>query len=241
VFIIKKKKKEKHESLLNTCKRFLSFSVSILAETLGDRNKFWKKGCSKRNCKMFSAHLWMHAFGWTDMDRSFRSLLRRIGCEIDQWLWFPFAPWRGMLLLQWFLSSFGLIAFSLTISRPLMFASVLCLCVPLIKFRDFSPGNLFLWPSSVWWPTSFCVFQELPQVLLCRVQFLKDVLLLPALANGDEKTVSGLACLMSEIGQAVSSQYCTPDHIFMVDLLSSFFSCHFICTAQANRLCTETF
>lgn len=47
--------------------------------------------------------------------------------------------------------------------------------------------------------------EELPQVLLCRVQFLKDVLLLPALANGDEKTVSGLACLMSEIGQAAPS------------------------------------
>ncbi|XP_048502121.1 transportin MOS14 isoform X3 [Beta vulgaris subsp. vulgaris] len=47
--------------------------------------------------------------------------------------------------------------------------------------------------------------EELPQVLLCRVQFLKDVLLLPALGNGDEKTVSGIACLMSEIGQAAPS------------------------------------
>ncbi|KAL2939584.1 Transportin MOS14 [Bienertia sinuspersici] len=41
--------------------------------------------------------------------------------------------------------------------------------------------------------------EELPQVLLCRVQLLKDVLLLPALGNGDEKIVSGIACLMSEI------------------------------------------
>lgn len=47
--------------------------------------------------------------------------------------------------------------------------------------------------------------EELPQVLLSRVQFLKDVLLLPALGNGDEKIVSGIACLMSEIGQAAPS------------------------------------
>ncbi|GMH25651.1 hypothetical protein Nepgr_027494 [Nepenthes gracilis] len=47
--------------------------------------------------------------------------------------------------------------------------------------------------------------EELPQVLLCRVQFLKDVLLLPALTSGDEKVVNGLACLMSEIGQAAPS------------------------------------
>ncbi|XP_020533475.2 transportin MOS14 isoform X2 [Jatropha curcas] len=45
----------------------------------------------------------------------------------------------------------------------------------------------------------------LPQVLLCRVHFLKEVLLLPALNNGDEKIISGLACLMSEIGQAAPS------------------------------------
>ncbi|RVX06939.1 hypothetical protein CK203_014952 [Vitis vinifera] len=45
----------------------------------------------------------------------------------------------------------------------------------------------------------------LPQVLLCRIQFLKEVLLLPALNNGDEKVISGLACLMSEIGQAAPS------------------------------------
>ncbi|KAF6134047.1 hypothetical protein GIB67_038338 [Kingdonia uniflora] len=44
--------------------------------------------------------------------------------------------------------------------------------------------------------------EGLPQVLLYRVQFLKEVLLLPALASGDEKLIGGLACLMSEIGQA---------------------------------------
>uniref|UniRef100_A0A803MML9 Exportin-1/Importin-beta-like domain-containing protein n=1 Tax=Chenopodium quinoa TaxID=63459 RepID=A0A803MML9_CHEQI len=47
--------------------------------------------------------------------------------------------------------------------------------------------------------------EDLPQVLLCRVQFLKDALLRPALGNGDEKIISGIACLMSEIGQAAPS------------------------------------
>ncbi|XAR58342.1 hypothetical protein NMG60_11026804 [Bertholletia excelsa] len=47
--------------------------------------------------------------------------------------------------------------------------------------------------------------EGLPQVLLCKVVFLKEVLLLPALANGDEKVIGGLACLMSEIGQAAPS------------------------------------
>ncbi|XP_059669896.1 transportin MOS14 isoform X3 [Cornus florida] len=47
--------------------------------------------------------------------------------------------------------------------------------------------------------------EGLPQVLLCRIGFLKEVLLLPALTNGDEKVIGGLACLMSEIGQAAPS------------------------------------
>ncbi|XP_068335020.1 uncharacterized protein [Pyrus communis] len=47
--------------------------------------------------------------------------------------------------------------------------------------------------------------EGLPHVLLCRVHFLKEVLLLPALSNGDEKVVGGLACLLSEIGQAAPS------------------------------------
>ncbi|KAL6994562.1 hypothetical protein U1Q18_012664, partial [Sarracenia purpurea var. burkii] len=46
--------------------------------------------------------------------------------------------------------------------------------------------------------------EGLPQILLCRIGFLK-VLLLPALTNGDEKVIGGLACLMSEIGQAAPS------------------------------------
>ncbi|XP_043724641.1 importin-13 isoform X3 [Telopea speciosissima] len=44
--------------------------------------------------------------------------------------------------------------------------------------------------------------EGLPQVLLYRVPFLKELLLLPALTSGDEKVIGGLACLMSEIGQA---------------------------------------
>ncbi|WOL00603.1 transportin MOS14 [Canna indica] len=42
----------------------------------------------------------------------------------------------------------------------------------------------------------------LPQVLLIKIQYLKEILLGPALVNKDEKIVGGLACLMSEIGQA---------------------------------------
>ncbi|GMJ01364.1 hypothetical protein like AT1G12930 [Hibiscus trionum] len=47
--------------------------------------------------------------------------------------------------------------------------------------------------------------EGLPQVLLCRVPFLKEMLLLPALTGGDLKVIAGLACLMSEIGQAAPS------------------------------------
>ncbi|KAG6660061.1 transportin MOS14 [Carya illinoinensis] len=47
--------------------------------------------------------------------------------------------------------------------------------------------------------------EGLPQALLCRVHFLKEVLLLPALSKGDEKVIGGLACLLSEIGQAAPS------------------------------------
>ncbi|XVE77480.1 hypothetical protein DITRI_Ditri13aG0066100 [Diplodiscus trichospermus] len=47
--------------------------------------------------------------------------------------------------------------------------------------------------------------EGLPQVLLRRVPFLKDMLLLPALTGGEEKVIAGLACLMSEIGQAAPS------------------------------------
>ncbi|XP_076939623.1 transportin MOS14-like [Bidens hawaiensis] len=46
--------------------------------------------------------------------------------------------------------------------------------------------------------------EGLPQVLICKVGFLKEVLL-RAFSVGDEKVISGIACLMSEIGQAAPS------------------------------------
>lgn len=46
--------------------------------------------------------------------------------------------------------------------------------------------------------------EGLPQVLILKVGFLKDVLI-RAFNSGDEKVISGLACLMSEIGQAAPS------------------------------------
>ncbi|PIA33633.1 hypothetical protein AQUCO_04100212v1 [Aquilegia coerulea] len=45
-------------------------------------------------------------------------------------------------------------------------------------------------------------YEGLPQVLLYRVQFLKELLLLPALSRGDEIVIGGVASLLSEIGQA---------------------------------------
>ncbi|XP_010929551.1 uncharacterized protein [Elaeis guineensis] len=45
-------------------------------------------------------------------------------------------------------------------------------------------------------------YEGLPQVLLFRIQYLKEILLLPALLNRDEKVIGGLAGLLSEIGQA---------------------------------------
>ncbi|KAK9052298.1 hypothetical protein SSX86_028927 [Deinandra increscens subsp. villosa] len=46
--------------------------------------------------------------------------------------------------------------------------------------------------------------EGLPQVLICKVGFLKEFLL-RAFNGGDEKVISGIACLMSEIGQAAPS------------------------------------
>ncbi|KAJ4729616.1 Transportin like [Melia azedarach] len=86
-------------------------------------------------------------------------------------------------------------------------------------FSEISQGSLSAHPllnyvfNSLQVPSSFDVAIEvlielvsqhegLPRVLLCRVPFLKELLLLPALTDGDEKVIGGLACLMSEIGQA---------------------------------------
>ncbi|KAL6508123.1 hypothetical protein OROHE_021665 [Orobanche hederae] len=44
--------------------------------------------------------------------------------------------------------------------------------------------------------------EGLPNVLLCRIGFLKEALLFPAIKSGNGKVIAGLACLMSEIGQA---------------------------------------
>lgn len=50
--------------------------------------------------------------------------------------------------------------------------------------------------AAIWW-------QELPQAFLSKTPYIREVLLLPALANRNEKIIAGLACLMCEVGQAV--------------------------------------
>ncbi|CAL0322772.1 unnamed protein product [Lupinus luteus] len=89
-------------------------------------------------------------------------------------------------------------------------------------FSEISQGTLPAHPllnfvfNSLQVPLSFDVAIEVlvelvskhegvPQVLLCRVHYLKEVLLLPALTRGDMKVIGGLACLLSEIGQAAPS------------------------------------
>jgi transportin-3 len=68
-----------------------------------------------------------------------------------------------------------------------------------------------------------CRHEGLPQVLLCRVGFIKEALLLPALHNGDEKVIGGIACLLSEIGQAGPNLivHASPDALLLVDALLS--------------------
>lgn len=44
--------------------------------------------------------------------------------------------------------------------------------------------------------------QDLPQAFLSKMPYIREALLLPALANRSEKTIAGLVCLMSEVGQA---------------------------------------
>lgn len=48
--------------------------------------------------------------------------------------------------------------------------------------------------------------QGLPLVLLPRMLNVKDGLLLPALAAGEENVISGVATLMAELGQAVQNR-----------------------------------
>lgn len=63
----------------------------------------------------------------------------------------------------------------------------------------------------------------IPQVLLCKVGFLRDVLLLPALNSGDETVISGLACFLSEIGHAAPSLIteASPEAFVLTDALLS--------------------
>ncbi|KAK7396024.1 hypothetical protein VNO78_16713 [Psophocarpus tetragonolobus] len=89
-------------------------------------------------------------------------------------------------------------------------------------FSEISPGTLPAHPllnfvfNSLQAPLSFDLAIEVlvelvtkhegvPQILLCRVHYLKEVLLFPALTRGDMKVIGGLACLLSEIGQAAPS------------------------------------
>nr|XP_043606998.1 transportin MOS14 isoform X2 [Erigeron canadensis] len=88
-------------------------------------------------------------------------------------------------------------------------------------FSEILPISLLAHPllnfvfSSLQVPSSFDLATEvlielvgrhegLPQVLICKVGFIKDVLR-QAFNGRDEKVISGLACLMSEIGQAAPS------------------------------------
>jgi hypothetical protein len=50
--------------------------------------------------------------------------------------------------------------------------------------------------AAIWW-------QELPEAFLSKTPYIREALLLPALANRNEKIIAGLACLMCEVGQAV--------------------------------------
>lgn len=45
-------------------------------------------------------------------------------------------------------------------------------------------------------------YQDLPQAFLSKMPYIREVLLLPALANRSEKIIAGLTCLMCEVGQA---------------------------------------
>ncbi|CAD6256823.1 unnamed protein product [Miscanthus lutarioriparius] len=49
---------------------------------------------------------------------------------------------------------------------------------------------------------AFNSLQELPEAFLSKTPYIREVLLLPALANRSEKIIAGLACLMCEVGQA---------------------------------------
>ncbi|KAF3776916.1 Transportin-3 [Nymphaea thermarum] len=80
-------------------------------------------------------------------------------------------------------------------------------------FAELTPSSL---PTHPLLNFVYNSMQGLPQVLLSRVQSFKEILLQPALENGDEKVIGGLACLMAEIGQAVDSNEFDDDGAYSV-------------------------
>uniref|UniRef100_A0A0D9XST4 Exportin-1/Importin-beta-like domain-containing protein n=1 Tax=Leersia perrieri TaxID=77586 RepID=A0A0D9XST4_9ORYZ len=61
-------------------------------------------------------------------------------------------------------------------------------------------------------------YQDLPQAFLNKMPYIREALLLPALANRNEKIIAGLVCLMCEVGQAIDTdehdtdgELCIPD------------------------------
>ncbi|KAL9162788.1 hypothetical protein ABFS82_06G000700 [Erythranthe guttata] len=102
-------------------------------------------------------------------------------------------------------------------------------------FSEIPPGSLPSHPlfnfvfSSLQVASSFDLAVEalvelgLSQVLLCRIGLLKEALLFPALKSGDEKVIGGLACLLSEIGQAIPFliMEANPDALALADGLLS--------------------
>ncbi|KAL0920160.1 hypothetical protein M5K25_009277 [Dendrobium thyrsiflorum] len=68
-----------------------------------------------------------------------------------------------------------------------------------------------------------CRYEGLPQVLLSRIPYLKEILLLPALNSREEKVIGGFACLMSEVGQAAPALIAeaSPEALMLADALLS--------------------
>jgi hypothetical protein len=65
-------------------------------------------------------------------------------------------------------------------------------------------------------------WQELPEAFLSKTPYIREVLLLPALANRSEKIIAGLACLMCEVGQAVRFV-----SLYILFFQSSYHTCQF--------------
>ncbi|RYR54086.1 hypothetical protein Ahy_A06g029355 isoform A [Arachis hypogaea] len=132
-------------------------------------------------------------------------------------------------------------------------------------FSEISQGTLPAHPllnfvfNSLQVPSSFDLAVEVlielvsrhegvPQGLLCRVHYLKEVLLLPALTRGDMKIIGGLACLLSEIGQAAPSLIveASPEALALADaLLRSSLASYILCLdedgAKHRKHVEETF